>query len=75
MEDIPTTAKILGLPVYTVRKMVLNGQTEAVRAGRRIFVNVDKFKEFLNTSRLTAEPETDEAARIKPIPPNTYGGE
>lgn len=70
MENITTTGKIFNIPVYSVRKMVLSGKVPAIRVGRRIFVNVDGFAEYLNSSKLTPEPEPDEVAthsRITPI--------
>lgn len=73
MENIKTTAQLFDLPIYTVRNLVLSGRVNAVRSGKRIFVNTDKFAEFLNTSTLMTEPEIDEAAKVNPIERWTYG--
>lgn len=68
METIKKTAELFGLPVYFVRCKVASGEVVAVRAGRRILVNVDKFAEYLNTNTIHSEDdETSSAARIKPI--------
>lgn len=67
MESIKRTAEIFGLPVNLVRQKVLNGEITAIRAGRKILVNVDKFAEYLNGSKLTPEP--DEAASPSGITP------
>lgn len=67
-ENIKKTAEIFGLPEYLVRQKVNSGEIVAIRSGRRIFVNIDKFAEYLNNSRLT--PKVDEAAntgRMAPI--------
>ena len=69
MEGIKKTAELFGLPVHFVRCKVSSGEVVAVRAGRRFLVNVDKFAEYLNSSRI--QPESGEegspAARIMPI--------
>lgn len=68
MESIPITAKIHGLPVNLVRQKVLSGEVPAIRAGRKILVNVDKFTEYLNNTKLTPEPdEAASSSRITPI--------
>lgn len=65
MEGIKQTAVILNLPVHFVRSKVASGEVVAVRAGRRILVNVDKFIEYLNGSTIQAESE--KATRVMPI--------
>ncbi|MGN1339350.1 MAG: helix-turn-helix domain-containing protein [Oscillospiraceae bacterium] len=68
METIKKTAELFGLPVHFVRCKVASGEVVAVRAGRRILVNVDKFAEYLNTNTIHPEAdETNSASRIKPI--------
>ena len=68
METIKTTAALFGLPVHLVRQKVAAGEVVAIKAGRKFLVNVDRFAEYLNNSKLT--PEADETAsngRIQPI--------
>lgn len=67
MESIPTTAALLNLPVHFVRQKVSSGEIVAIKAGRRFLVNVDKLVEYLNSSKLTPEP--DEAASVGRITP------
>lgn len=71
METIKITAKIFGLPEHLVRQKVLSGEVVAISAGRRYLVNVDKFADYLNSNKLPAPNEQDEAAErsgIYPIP-------
>ena len=66
METIKATAELFGLPVYFVRQKVASGEVVAVRAGRKFLVNIERFGEYLNNSRIA--PESGEvAATIKPI--------
>lgn len=68
MENIQTTAAIFHMPVYSIRQLVLSGRVPAIRVGRRIFVNVDGFSEYLNTCTLTsAADEAPCEGRIGPI--------
>lgn len=71
METIRRTAEIFKLPVHFVRQKANSGEVVAVRAGRKILVNVEKFAEYLNGSTaVEAAPHrsTDETApRIAPI--------
>ena len=55
METIAKTAKLLGVAEHFVRKKVLDGEIIAIKAGNRYLVNVDKFVEYLNTSRVAAD--------------------
>lgn len=68
MESIKRTAEIFGLPVHFVRSKVASGEVVAVRAGRRFLVNIDKFAEFLNTNRLAASDNVDNADKGKIVP-------
>ena len=68
METIKTTAALFGLPVHLVRQKVAAGEVVAIKAGRKFLVNIDRFAEYLNSSKLT--PDAEEAAsggRIAPI--------
>ena len=67
LENIKKTAEIFGLPEYLVRRKVNDGEIVAVKSGRRIFVNIDKFAEYLNNSRLT--PKVDEVANNRKMTP------
>lgn len=68
IENIPIAAKIVGIPVYSMRQLVLSGRIPAIRVGRRIFVNVDRLIEYLNSSKLTPDAEkTASGGRIAPI--------
>lgn len=49
VEGIKSTAEILGLSVHFVRTAVANGDVVSVRAGRKILVNVDSFRRYLET--------------------------
>lgn len=72
METIKTTAKLFGLAEHFVRQLVVNGEIVAVKAGCKYLVNVDKFIEYLNTSKVTGQTETEKEAAhgITPIPVN-----
>lgn len=68
METIKKTAELFGLPVHFVRCKVSSGEVVAVRAGRRFLVNVDKFAEYLNSTRIQPESGTESGAcRVEPI--------
>ncbi|HBH95034.1 MAG TPA: hypothetical protein DDX91_04730 [Ruminococcaceae bacterium] len=69
METIKKTAEIFGLPVHFVRTKVSSGEVVAVRAGRRFLVNVDKFAEYLNSSTISPDTESDEAAKVGRVYP------
>ena len=66
METIKATAELFGLPVYFVRQKVASGEVVAVRAGRKFLVNIERFGEYLNNSRI-APVSGEQAATIKPI--------
>lgn len=72
METIKTTAKLFGLAEHFVRQLVVSGEIVAVKAGCKYLVNVDKFIEYLNTSKVTGRTEAEEEAAhgITPIPVN-----
>ena len=68
METIATTAALFNLPVHLIRQKVAAGEIVAIKAGRKILVNIDKFTEYLNNTRLTPEPdEAASSSRITPI--------
>lgn len=68
MEGIKKTAELFGLPVHFVRCKVSSGEVVAVRAGRRFLVNVDKFAEYLNSTRIQPESGTESGtSRVTPI--------
>lgn len=67
METIANTAKILGLPEYFVRTKVKSGEIVAIRAGRKVLINVPKFIEYLNTHTLADEDKLDVDANDNPL--------
>lgn len=62
METIKTTAKLFGLAEHFVRQLVVSGEIVAVKAGCKYLVNIDKFIEYLNTSKVTGQPGAEEKA-------------
>lgn len=70
MATIAATAKLLHLPVHFVRQKVLNGEINAVSAGRCYLINVDRFIEYLNTNKINShknEKIVPDPTGIKPV--------
>lgn len=68
MATIKETAEIFNLPEYFVRQLVKSGKVIAIKSGRKIFVNVGKFAELLNTNMINADEDQNELSfGIKPI--------
>lgn len=67
METIAKTAELLGLPEYFVRTKVKSGEIVAIRAGRKVLINVPKFIEYLNTHTLADEDKLDVDANNNPL--------
>ncbi|MFR5798430.1 MAG: helix-turn-helix domain-containing protein [Oscillospiraceae bacterium] len=68
MATIKETAEIFKLPEYFVRQLVKSGKVIAIKSGRKIFVNVEKFAELLNTNVVNADEDQNELSfGIKPI--------
>ncbi len=68
MLTIKETAEMFKLPIHFVRQKVNSGEVVAVRAGRKILVNAEKFADYLNIGTATeATPQTEKAPRISPI--------
>ena len=68
MATIKDTAEIFKLPEYFVRQLVKSGKVIAIKSGRKIFVNVGKFAELLNTNVVNADEDQNELSfGIKPI--------
>ena len=68
MATIKETAEIFKLPEYFVRQLVKSGKVIAIKSGRKIFVNVEKFAELLNASVVNADENQNETSfGIKPI--------
>ncbi|MCU6720705.1 MULTISPECIES: helix-turn-helix domain-containing protein [Porcipelethomonas] len=68
MATIKETAEIFKLPEYFVRQLVKSGKVIAIKSGRKIFVNVGKFAELLNTNMINADEDQNELSfGIKPI--------
>ena len=66
--QIKETAEIFNLPEYFVRQLVKSGKVNAIKSGRKIFVNVGKFAELLNTNMINADENQNELSfGIKPI--------
>lgn len=68
MATIKETAEIFKLPEYFVRQLVKSGKVIAIKSGRKIFVNLGKFAELLNTNMINADEDQNELSfGIKPI--------
>ena len=68
MATIKETAEIFNLPEYFVGQLVKSGKVIAIKSGRKIFVNVGKFAELLNTNVVNADEDQNELSfGIKPI--------
>ena len=68
MATIKETAEIFKLPEYFIRQLVKSGKVIAIKSGRKIFVNVEKFAELLNTNVVDADEDQNELSfGIKPI--------
>lgn len=68
MATIKETAEIFKLPEYFIRQLVKSGKVIAIKSGRKIFVNVEKFAELLNTNMINADENQNELSfGIKPI--------
>lgn len=72
MMTIKDTAKAFNLPEHFVRQAVLSGRYIAVNAGRKYLVNAGKFADFLNSSTIQQNTQT-EVAGIRPIPAKLNG--
>lgn len=71
MATIKETAEIFRLPEYFIRQLVKSGKVIAINSGRKIFVNVEKFAELLNTNVVNSDEDEDQnnsSFGIKPIP-------
>lgn len=53
MITLREASKQTGLSYDYLRKMCITGQVVHVRVGRKIFVNLEKLIEFLNTAGVT----------------------
>ena len=40
-------AEMTHLPMFAIRRWICEGRFPVIRSGRRIFINMDKFREFL----------------------------
>ena len=40
-------AEMTKLPIFAIRRWICEGRFPVIRSGRRIFINMDKFREFL----------------------------
>lgn len=69
LETIRQTAKLTGLAVYHVRKLVLQGKVKYVRSGLKYLVNVDSLVEYLNNGEAQAEAEelTENTSKIRKV--------
>ena len=52
MVTLPEASKMSGIPYHHLRKLVLNGELPAYKAGNRVYVNVDELKEAIRTKPL-----------------------
>ena len=67
MATIKETAEIFKLTEYFIRQLV-KSKVIAIKSGRKIFVNVEKFAELLNTNVVNADEDQNELSfGIKPI--------
>lgn len=69
LETIRQTAKLAGLAVYHVRKLVLQGKVKYVRSGSKYLVNVDSLIEYLNNGEVQTEAEelTENTNKIRKV--------
>lgn len=62
-------AEMTHLPMFAIRRWICEGRFPVIRSGRRIFINMDKFREFLasGTGEGTVSPNgpIPEAIRFK----------
>ena len=42
-------AEMTHLPMFAIRRWICEGRFPVIRSGRRIFINMDKFREFLSS--------------------------
>lgn len=67
METINKTAKIINLPKYFVRQLVLQRKIKYVKAGKKYLVNVDNLIEYLNTGDTELGVENIDNNKIKRV--------
>lgn len=63
MLTVKDTAKKFGLSEYLIRTKAKSGEIVAVRIGKKLLINSDKFSEYLNTNT-----ETPISAKHTPKP-------
>ena len=49
-------AEMTNLPIFAIRRWICEGRFPVIRSGRRIFINMDKFREFLASDTGEAAP-------------------
>ena len=57
-------AEMTKLPIFAIRRWICEGRFPVIRSGRRIFINMDKFREFLES-----DAKSDTSSSIDPISP------
>ena len=67
METINKTAKIINLPKYFVRQLVLQRKIKYVKACKKYLVNVDNLIEYLNTGDTELGVENIDNNKIKRV--------
>lgn len=55
---IQECAELTKLPIFSIRRWIQENRFPVIRSGRRIFINMDKFREFLEsgTEEVPASP-------------------
>lgn len=62
--SIPQLAAVSGLPLHAIRRWIKEGKFPVVRSGRKIFINLDVFNNFL-TSGCMFEPVSGGIRQVK----------
>lgn len=67
LETIKQTAKLTGLAVYHVRKLVQQRKVKYVRSGSKYLVNVDSLIEYLNNGETQVKTELENLNKIRKV--------
>ena len=67
LENIKQTAKLTGLAVYHVRKLVQQRKVKYVRSGSKYLVNVNSLIEYLNNGETQTNTEIENSNKIRKV--------
>lgn len=67
LETIKQTAKLTGLAVYHVRKLVQQRKVKYVRSGSKYLVNVNSLIEYLNNGETKTNIEIENSNKIRKV--------